>query len=181
MIYLLLGTGFEVTEAMVPLVMMRRAGIDVCTVGINGKTVVGSRDIPIVADITIEEMDLTNLEGIVLPGGLGGVTSIKASQPALDAVRFAWENGKLVAAICAAPTILAELGITDGRQAACYPGPALVAKMDKASLADLPAVRDGKVITGASAGCAIPFGLKLVEALKGAEAAEAVRNAIVIR
>ena len=81
MIYLMLGTGFEVTEAMVPLVMMRRAGIDVCTVGINGKTVVGSRDIPIVADITIEEMDLTNLEGIVLPGGLGGVASIKARMP----------------------------------------------------------------------------------------------------
>ena len=94
MIYLLLGTGFEVTEAMVPLVMMRRAGIDVCTVGINGKTVVGSRDIPIVADVTIEEMDLTNLEGIVLPGGLGGVASIKASQLALDAIRFPRRSGR---------------------------------------------------------------------------------------
>ena len=82
MVYMLLGTGFEVTEAMVPLVMMRRAGIDVCTVGINGKTVYGSREIGIEADMELGEMDLTNLEGIILPGGLGGVASIKASQPA---------------------------------------------------------------------------------------------------
>ena len=180
MIYLLLGTGFEVTEAMVPLVMMRRAGIDVCTVGINGKTVVGSRDIPIVADITIEEMDLTNLEGIVLPGGLGGVASIKASQPALDAVRFAWENGKLVAAICAGPTVLADLGITDGRNATCYPG--CEKHMGSAHMAlDAAVLRDGRLITGTSAGCAIPFGLALIAALKGQEEADRIARQIVIR
>ena len=72
MVYMMLGTGFEVTEAMVPLVMMRRAGIDVCTVGINGKTVYGSREIGIVADIELGEMDLTNLEGIVLPNTPAG-------------------------------------------------------------------------------------------------------------
>ena len=180
MIYLLLGTGFEVTEAMVPLVMMRRAGIDVCTVGINGKTVVGSRDIPIVADITIAEMDLTNLEGIVLPGGLGGVASIKASQPALDAVRFAWENGKLVAAICAAPTVLAMLHITDGKKATCYPG--CEEQMGSAVMvANAAAVVDGNLITGTSAGCAVPFALELITALRGLEAAQEVARQVVIR
>lgn len=179
MIYLMLGTGFEVTEAMVPLVMMRRAGIDVCTVGINGKTVVGSRDIPIVADITIEEMDLTNLEGIVLPGGLG-VASIKASQPALDAVRFAWENGKLVAAICAAPTVLAMLHITDGKKATCYPG--CETQMGSAVMVpDAAAVVDGNVITGTSAGCAVPFTLELITALRGLETAQEVARQVVIR
>lgn len=180
MVYMMLGTGFEVTEAMVPLVMMRRAGIEVCTVGINGKTVYGSREIGIVADLELGEMDLTNLEGIVLPGGLGGVASIKASQPALDAVKFAYENHKLVAAICAGPTILAQLGITDGKNATCYPG--CEEQMGSAIMVpDAAAVTDGNVITGTSAGCAIPFALQLITALKGKEAADAVAQQIVIR
>ena len=180
MVYMMLGTGFEVTEAMVPLVMMRRAGIDVCTVGINGKTVYGSRDIGIVADIELCEMDLTNLEGIILPGGLGGVASIKASQPALDAVKFAYENHKLVAAICAGPTVLAMLGITDGKRATCYPG--CEEQMGSAVMVpDAAAVTDGNLITGTSAGCAISFALQLITALKGKEAADNVAQQIVIR
>lgn len=180
MVYMMLGTGFEVTEAMVPLVMMRRAGIEVCTVGINGKTVYGSREIGIVADLELGEMDLTNLDGIVLPGGLGGVASIKASQPALDAVKFAYENHKLVAAICAGPTILAQLGITDGKNATCYPG-CKEQMGDAVMVPDAAAVTDGNVITGTSAGCAIPFALQLITALKGKEAADAVAQQIVIR
>ena len=180
MVYMMLGTGFEVTEAMVPLVMMRRAGIDVCTVGINGKTVYGSRDIGIVADIELCEMDLTNLEGIILPGGLGGVASIKASQSALDAVKFAFDNNKLVAAICAGPTVLAMLGITDGKRATCYPG--CETQMGSAVMVpDAAAVTDGNLITGTSAGCAIPFALQLITALKGQEAADNVAQQIVIR
>lgn len=180
MVYMLLGTGFEVTEAMVPLVMMRRAGIDVCTVGINGKTVYGSRDIGIVADLELGELDLTNLEGIILPGGLGGVASIKASRFALDAVKFAYENHKLVAAICAGPTVLAQLGITDGKRATCYPGCEI--QMGAAVMVpDAAAVADGNVITGTSAGCAIPFALQLITALKGKEAADNVAQQIVIR
>lgn len=180
MVYMLLGTGFEVTEAMVPLVMMRRAGIDVCTVGINGKTVYGSREIGIVADLELGEMDLTNLEGIILPGGLGGVASIKASQPALDAVKFAYENHKLVAAICAGPTVLAMLGITDGKRATCYPG--CEEQMGSAVMVpNAAAVTDGNLITGTSAGCAIPFALQLITALKGQEAADNVAQQIVIR
>ena len=180
MVYMMLGTGFEVTEAMVPLVMMRRAGIDVCTVGINGKTVYGSREIGIVADLELGEMDLTNLEGIVLPGGLGGVASIKASQPALDAVKFAYENHKLVAAICAGPTVLAMLGITDGKRATCYPG--CEEQMgDALMVPDAAAVTAGNLITGTSAGCAIPFALQLITALKGQEAADEVARQIVIR
>ena len=180
MVYMMLGTGFEVTEAMVPLVMMRRAGIEVRTVGINGKTVYGSRDIGIEADMELEQMDLTQLEGIILPGGLGGVASIKASQKTLDAVKFAYDNNRLVAAICAGPTVLAQLGITDGRKATCYPG--CEEQLGTAVMVpDAAAVTDGNVITGTSAGCAIPFALQLITALKGKEAAEDVARQIVIR
>jgi 4-methyl-5(b-hydroxyethyl)-thiazole monophosphate biosynthesis len=98
----------------------------------------------------------------------------------LDALKFAWDNGKFVAAICAGPTVLADLGITDGRKATCYPGcedgmgSALMQEQEAA-------VIDGNLITGTSAGCAIPFGLELIRALKGDEIANKVKNQIVIR
>lgn len=180
MVYMLLGTGFEETEAIAPLDLLRRAGVSVLTVGVNGKTVYGGHNIGIEADITLSEMDLTNLDMIILPGGLGGVASVRASKEAMEALRFAWNNGKFVAAICAGPTVLADLGITDGRNATCYPG--CESGMGSANVvADVPCVRDGKLITGTSAGCAIPFGLALIAALKGDEAAQAVKEQIVIR
>ena len=179
MVYVMLGTGFEEIEALAPVDLMRRAGIEVLTVGINGKIVSGGRGIGVQADITIDQMDLTNLEMIVLPGGLGGVASIRASEPTLDAVRFAYENDRFVAAICAGPTVLADLGITSGRHATCFPGQAC--NMKDTILEEKAFVRDGKIITGASAGCAVEFGLALIDALRGPEASEQIRNQIVIR
>ena len=177
---MLLGTGFEETEAIAPLDLLRRAGIEVLTVGLNGKTVYGGHGIGIDADITPDEMDLTDLEMIILPGGLGGVASIRGSQPAMDAIRFAWENGKYCAAICAGPTILADLGITDGKNATCYPG--CEAQMGNANmLTGKAAVRDDKVITGTSAGCAVAFGLELIAALRGEDVANTIKTQIVIR
>ena len=180
MVYVLLGTGFEEMEALTPVDLLRRAGIDVLTVGVTGKIVYGGHNIGVEADILLEEMDLTQLEMIVLPGGLGGVASARASQGAMDALKFAWENDKFVAAICAGPTVLADLHITDGKQATCYPG--CEAQMGSALMdASVPCIRDGKLITGASAGCAIPFALMLIEALKGTETAKAIEKQIVIR
>ena len=180
MVYMLLGTGFEETEAIAPLDLLRRAGAKVLTVGLNGKTIYGGHGIGVEADITVDQMDLTDLEMIILPGGLGGVASIRACKAAMDAVSFAWENDRFVAAICAGPTVLADLGITANRQATCYPG--CESGMGGAKMIpDAPCVRDGKLITGTSAGCAIPFGLMLIESLKGETAAKAVKDQIVIR
>ena len=179
MVYMLLGTGFEETEAIAPLDLLRRAGIAVQTVGINGKVVYGGHGIGIETDISLGEMDLTAMEMIILPGGLGGVSSIRASQGALDALRFAWKNDKYIAAICAAPTILADLGITDGKHAVCYPG--CEADMGSAIMETKHSLQDGKLITGASAGCAIPFGLSLIRALRGADVAKTIADQIVIR
>ena len=180
MVYMLLGTGFEETEAIAPLDLLRRAGVKVLTVGVNGKTIYGSHSIGIEADITLAEMDLTDLEMIILPGGLGGVASVRASKPAMDALQFAWDNDKFVAAICAGPTVLADLGITSGKKATCYPG--CEGGMGDAIMQEnTPCVRDGNLITGTSAGCAIPFGLALIAALKGQQTADTVAEQIVIR
>ena len=180
MVYVLLGTGFEEVEAIAPVDLMRRAGIEVQTVGITGKTVTGSHKIPVEADILPENMDLESMDMIVLPGGLGGVASARASQAALDALRWGWEHDRFVAAICAGPTVLADLGIPDGKKATCCPG--CEGQMGKADMVPgVAALRDGKLITGTSAGCAIPFALELIKALKGSEAADKVAKQIVIR
>lgn len=180
MVYMLLGTGFEETEAIAPLDLLRRAGVDIQTVGLNGKIIYGGHNIGIATDMEIDQLDVQDAEMIIIPGGLGGVASIRACQKAMDALKFCWDNGKFVAAICAGPTVLADLGITDGRNTTCYPG--CETGMGTAHVdASVPCVRDGRLITGASAGCAVSFGLMLVEALKGIETAEKIRNQIVIR
>ena len=179
MVYVLLGTGFEEMEAITPIDLLRRAGIGVITVGLNGQTVYGSHNIGIQADITIDQMDISQMDMIVLPGGLGGVASIKGCQEAMDAVRYAKEHDKWIAAICAAPTILAQLHITDHIPAVCYPG--CEDQMGAAEIREAACVRHEKVITGTSAGCAVPFALELIRALKGDEMAQTIAKQIVIR
>lgn len=180
MVYMLLFPGFEEVEAVTPIDLLRRAGIEVVTVGGTGKIIPGSHGIPVEADITLGEMDLTQLDMIVLPGGRWAAGPVVDAPEAFQALKFAWENNRYVAAICAAPTILAHLGITDGKNVTCYPG--FEDRMGSAKLVpDAAWVQDGRLITGTSAGCAIPFGLALVAALKGPEAANAVKEQIVIR
>ena len=175
MVYIILGNGFEEVEAIAPCDILRRGGVDVQFAGIGGKTVTGAHGICVEADVTVEQMQ--DAEMIVLPGGLGGVASIRSSETAMNAVRTAWQTGKFVCAICAAPTILAQLGITDGKNATCYPG--MEGEMGSAHMTGLGAVTDGKVICGQAAGAAMAFGFELLKALKGAETAQKVRKSMV--
>lgn len=177
MVYIVLGNGFEESEAVIPCDLLRRAGVETKFAGIGGTLIKGSNGITVQADCTVEEMLLVQTEMIVLPGGLGGVQSIKNCPSALEAVRALYAGGKYIAAICAAPTILAELGITDGRDATCYPG--LEGKMGRAKMHACGAVTDEKVITGRAAGKAFDFGLALIEALRGEETAKRVAAEVV--
>lgn len=179
MVYIILGKGFEEIEAVSPCDILRRGGVEVKFAGIGGKLITGGNGITVQADCTVEEMDLDAMEMVVLPGGLGGVRSIEASGAAMSAVRYAHENGKYVTAICAAPTILAKLGITDGKHAVCYPG--MEQEMGTALMEDADAVADGKILTGRAPGAALEFGYLLLKTLKGQEIAEKVRNGMVYR
>lgn len=167
MVYIMLGKGFEETEAIAPGDILRRAQIPMQYVGIGGKIVEGAHGIAIQADITLEEMDLTQMDMIVLPGGLGGVESVENSEGAMNAVKFALDNDKYVAAICAAPMILGKRGWLDGKHAVCYPG--CEGGMGKAIVhGEKEAVVDGNIITGRAPGAAIEFGLTLSGMLPGA-------------
>ncbi len=177
MVYVLLGSGFEESEAVVPVDLMRRAGIPVALVGLEGEYVTSSHGITVRADCTLEKLDPEAAELIFLPGGLGGVDVISRSGRALSILRSCRCR---VAAICAAPSILAGLGLLEGRRAVIYPG--MEDEMDGAMLElGVPVVVDGPYITGEAAGSSFQFGLKLVALLRGTEAAEQVREAIHFR
>lgn len=179
MVYIILGNGFEEMEAVCPCDMLRRGGVQVQFAGIGGRLITGGNGITVQTDCTVEEMDLNAMEMVVLPGGMGGVRSILGSEAALNAVRYAWEQDRYVAAICAAPSILAKLGITDGKKAVVYPG--MEDQMGTALMQDANAVRDGKVLTGRAPGAAMDFGSLLLETLKDAETAARVRGGMVYR
>ena len=176
MVYMLLGTGFEEMEAVAPVDVMRRAGIDVKYAGIGGDFVTGGNGITLKADVRVEDIDLESMEMIILPGGLGGVKSIASSKDAVEAVNYAYDNGLYIAAICAAPTLLGKLGFLDGVKAVCYPG--MEDGMTGAVAENVKTVRDGQFVTGQAPGAAIDFGLGLVELLKGEAAAEKVNGSI---
>ena len=177
MVYIVLGTGFEEMEAVVPCDLLRRAGVDAKFVGIGALDITGSRGITVKADCTEIQAHWDEAEMIVLPGGLGGVAAIMNSEAVMDAVKKAYAEGKMIAAICAAPTILAKLGITEGKQACCYPG--MEGEMGNAIVENQGVIRHDRIITGRAAGSAFPFGLALIEALRGLDACEQVAAEVV--
>lgn len=175
MVTILLATGFEEAEAIVPADLLRRAGVEVALVGVDGPQAAGAHGITVAADLTLDAVDPAQVELLMIPGGLDGVKGVGNSPAALELIRRIWADGKYLAAICAAPTLLAKLGIVGTRCAVCYPGMESQLGQAQVRLKEQVVV-DGKLITGEAPGAAFPFGLKLVEILKGAEAAAQVKN-----
>lgn len=177
MVYVMLAEGFEEVEALTPVDLLRRAGAQVKTVGVTGKTVTGARGIPVVADILPEEIVLGDMEMLVLPGGMPGTNNLDASTCVHDAIQYCVQNGRYLAAICAAPSvILGKLGLLEGKRATCYPG--MEAGMHGAAALDVPCVAEGKIITGRAAGAAMDFAVALCAAVCGGAAAEKVAREV---
>ena len=180
MIYILLGAGFEEAEALVTADVLRRANLPVSLTGIGGEYVAGSHSITVRADIAAEDVTLSEGDMVVLPGGMGGVASIEGSGAAMALAREAAEKYRL-AAICAAPTLLARAGLLKkGARCVCYPG--MEGELSAAGAVpqmDCSTVVDGNLITGRGPGAAFDFGLKLVEVLAGADAARTVAAGLV--
>lgn len=180
MVYLYLAEGFEEVEAFAPLDLLRRAGVDVRTVGVTGEFVRGSHGIEVRADLPISKATLSNdLEMIILPGGMPGTKNLESSDAVAKAIEFASGRGIYIAAICAAPTILGSRGLLDGRYAICYPG--MEKQLTDAVVLDKPVVVDENIITAKGMGVALEFGMKLCEILCGAEYARHLRSTTVIR
>ncbi len=172
MIYVFLADGFEEIEALATVDILRRANIETKTVGVGAKTISGTHGIKVEADITIDETLTDGLEGVVLPGGLPGAWNLKDNKRVEELTRWCNEHGKLVSAICAAPSVLGDWGILKGKKAICYPG--FEDRLVGADIVDAPAVSDGNIVTGKGAGTAICFALKIVTELLDDSAAEKI-------
>lgn len=162
-VLVLLADGFEEIEAITVIDVLRRAGIEVESVGLGGAWVTGSHNIKVMADKRISEVDVEKYDGIVLPGGSEGVKNLLKSSKVKEFLEKANEKEKLIAAICAAPLILARYHLLDKKRATIYPG------MEK----ELPYPReekvvvDGNIITSQAPGTAMEFALSIVEKLLG--------------
>ena len=163
MIIVLLADGFEEIEALTPVDMMRRAGLDVKTVGISSKTVVGSHGISVVADSTPDEIDLTRVKMAVFPGGMPGSLNLDASEYTDRVISAVLENGGRLAAICAAPLLLGRRGLLDGKKATCFPG--FEGELRGAEIIDADFVTDGNITTGRGMEYSLPFAKELVRLL----------------
>ena len=172
MLYMFLAEGFEETEALCPLDILRRAGISVRTVGIGGKVIKGAHGITVAADITEKEFRGDSLTGVILPGGMPGTLHLDDSQTVEDAIYEAYNGGYLVCAICAAPSVLGKRGLLNGVKAVCFPG--FEDKLKGAIHTENRVERDGNFITAVGMGAAYEFGLEIVSAIQGKEAAEAL-------
>ena len=179
MIYVFLAPGFEEIEALAVVDVLRRAELDVLTVGVGEDFVIGSHQIPVACDISEKNLILDEkVDAIVLPGGMPGTLNLEKSQVVQKAVDWAVENNKLVCAICAAPSILGHKGLLDGKKATCFPG--FEEELFGAEVSKDFVVKDGNFITAKGMGSAIEFGLQIAEILTNPLEAKKIRASLQI-
>ena len=174
MFYMFLADGFEETEALATLDVLRRAEIEVKTVGVTGAIVTGSHNISVTADLGIDEISVSDLSGVILPGGMPGTTNLENNGTVIECVKCAADNNLLVAAICAAPSILGHLGILVGKKATCFPG--FESELKGAEISKFGVVGDANFITAKGAGVSLEFGFKIVEFIKDKSFADSLRK-----
>jgi 4-methyl-5(b-hydroxyethyl)-thiazole monophosphate biosynthesis len=169
-VLLYMAPGFEEIEAVTIIDLLRRSGIDVTIAGLSPDLVTGSHGISIAPDRYYVDIDPDDYDCLVLPGGQPGTNNLKSNPQVLETVRTYYKDKKLIGAICAAPTVLLEAGILEGRKVTSYPSEKV--SFDPNSYLEMPVVIDGKIITSRGVGTAIDFALQLVRILKG----DAVQN-----
>lgn len=175
MVYLFLAPGFEEVEALTPLDYLRRCDVDVRTVGVGGKTIKGSHGIPIVCDLEDNEVAPAYTDAVILPGGLPGTTNLQKSEIVREVVLYCAQHQLPIAAICAAPSILGQLGLLKGYRATCAYG--FEDQLGTACTGE-PVEVDGNIITARGAGVAQQFAFALVEKLVSKERAEQLKAAV---
>ena len=178
MLYMFFADGFEEVEAIATLDVIKRAKIDIFSVGIGSKFITGSHGITIKCDLDDEEAALTGLDGVILPGGMPGTINLLNSDRVNRAVDYCHARGKLISAICAAPMILGKKGILKNVESTCFPG--FEKDLEGAKLSDKYVCTDGNIITARGMGSAVHFGLAIVSYFKGEKFASELCNSLQI-
>lgn len=178
MVFVHLADGFEEIEALTVVDVLRRADIAVKTVSVGGKNVIGAHNIVVSSDILFQEADYAACDMIVLPGGMPGTANLAKHEGLIRQIRAFAQDGRWIAAICAAPSILGKMSLLTGRRATSYPG--YENEMIGALYTEDRVVQDGKFITSRGAGTAMEFAFKLVELLKDEQTAGALRKKMIV-
>lgn len=176
MIAILLADGFEEIEALTPLDLLRRAGLDVKTVGITSKVAIGSHGIPVVTDLLPDEVDLSAVTMAIFPGGMPGSLNLDASPFTDKIIGAVSANGGHLAAICAAPLVLGRRGLLSGKRATCYPG--FEKELEGATATGEGVVTDGNITTARGMGVSLAFAKELISILLGREKAVEISKSI---
>lgn len=174
-----LAQGCEELEAITIIDLLRRAGIEVISAGLDSRNITASRGVKLIADTDLESALKDDYDMIVLPGGLPGADHLNKDERIRAVLRKMADNDKYIAAICAAPKVLASVGVLAGKTATSYPGFLDDTGLSDTTLSDEAVVRDGKIITSRGPGTAIDFALELIEVLSGKETRNTVETALV--
>lgn len=173
-----LATGFEEIEALTVVDLLRRVHVEIDMVSITGeKKAIGSHNIIVETDKIINQLDFNEYDMLILPGGMPGTLNLEACEVLMSQVDAFYAQGKLLASICAAPSILGHRHMLEGRLACCYPG--FEKDLLGANVSLEPVCVDGKIITSRGMGCAVEFGLKIVEILLGEEVSKDLAGKII--
>ncbi|MCL1932927.1 MAG: DJ-1/PfpI family protein [Candidatus Azobacteroides sp.] len=179
-VFIFLAEGFEETEAVGTMDVMRRGELDVTSVSITKNLLVtGAHGIAVHADTLFEKADLSSGDLLVLPGGMPGASNLNAHEGLKNSLKQYATNGKKIAAICAAPLVLGGLGLLQGKNATAYPG--FESTLKGAAFVKNPVVKDGNIITGRGPGLAFQFGLAIVEELQGKAKADEVAEGLLLK
>lgn len=176
MIAILLADGFEEIEALTPLDVLRRAGLDVRTVAIGSKIAVGSHKIPVICDLLPNEVNPDDVSMLILPGGMPGSLNLDANDFTDKIISAVTNNGGRIAAICAAPLILGKRGLLNGKEAICYPG--FECELKGAVISKKPVVTDGNITTAKGMGVALEFAIELVRLILGEDEADKIASSV---
>lgn len=174
MIYIFLAQGFEECEALAPIDILRRAGLEIQTVGVGSKLVTGSHNITVECDILDTEAITDSLEAVILPGGMPGTLNLENSEIVQGFIDYAAGQKLTIGAICAAPSILGHKGLLKGKKATCFTG--FEKDLTDAIVVNERAVKDGNIVTAYGAGAAFDFGFLLLEALVDKATAETLKK-----
>lgn len=175
-----LAPGFEEVEALIIVDVLRRCGVETTTAGLGSSPIEGAHQVKVIPDTDLDSLNIEDYDALILPGGAPGYENLRKDRRVIDAVKKAFEEKKIVAAMCASPSVLSDAGVLRGKKATIYPGMEDELRKGGADIKEDLVVQDGNIVTSRGPATAVLFALKLGEILASKSAAEEVKKQMLL-